>query len=203
MLPARMRASRCRAPRPSRTTRTACWSMSCRTSTRAGRTPAAKAASGSPGRTRDGSWCGSPPTRSPPAGRAHKPSARPPRLRGRLRPLWLLQSRDPLLRLRSQGARQGDEHVSEVATAHTAIRPPGDLCELAYQLALGLDRQSRRCTAPSAREKISPHERGVPEKLLPKLPPRAAFAPLSCVRMRRPPPRANCETRTCSTPDAL
>src|SRR5262245_49830885 len=32
---------------------------------------------------------------------------------------------------------------------------------------------------------------------------RAAFAPLSCVRMRRPPPRANCETRTCSTPDAL
>src|SRR5262249_9082392 len=114
------RASRCRAPRPSRTTRTACWSMSCRTSTRAGRTPAAKAASGSPGRTRDGSWCGSPPTRSPPAGRAHKPSARPPRLRRRLRPLWLLQSRDPLLRLRSQGARQGDEHVSEVATA---IRP--------------------------------------------------------------------------------
>src|SRR5262249_25789961 len=86
MLPARMRASRCRAPRPSRTTRTACWSRSCRTSTRAGRTPAAKAALGPLGRTGIGSWCGSRPTRSPPAGRAHKPSARPPRLRRTPRP---------------------------------------------------------------------------------------------------------------------
>src|SRR5262249_61160902 len=43
--------------------------------------------------------------RSPPAVRAPTPSARPPRPRGRRGPLWLLESHDPLLRLRSQGAR--------------------------------------------------------------------------------------------------